>query len=274
MRQVLLFTAVFAFLATSAQARQTVKLEIKDGRVTLEATSVPARQILAEWAKIGGTKVVGAEKITGAPVTLKLVSVPERQALDIILRNVAGYMAAPRLASATPGSSGYDRILILPTSTAPASASTASPVNPGLRGNTGPGSMAGERRVMPMPRPPNLRPPDPDVADDPEPEPEPDQADTGVVNPGQPVFTFPQPQMPGNQVFVPVPPNGAMPGAVPQINLQPNANGQPTIYNFVPQPGVVPPTTGFGVIGSPTPGTVQQPVQPGQVPPKPPPGGN
>ena len=101
--------------ALPADAQQ-LQLAISDGRVTLDATSVPARQILAEWARIGGTKVVGAEKITGAPLTLKLTDVPEKQALDIILRNVAGFMAAPRQASAAPGASAYDRILIMATS--------------------------------------------------------------------------------------------------------------------------------------------------------------
>ena len=61
------------------------------------------RTILTEWAKLGGTKVVGAERISGAPLTLKLDDVTEAQALEIILRSVAGYMAAPRRASATPG---------------------------------------------------------------------------------------------------------------------------------------------------------------------------
>ena len=243
-----------------------MKLEINNGRVTLDAMAVPARQILAEWGKVGGTKIVGAEKITGAPLTLKLVNLPERQALDIILRNVAGYMAAPRLASATPGASNYDRILILPTSTATSAAASNAPVRP----NGMPGPMTGTERRVPMPRPPGMRTTDTDPDEPVQSEPEPDTADNGIPNTGQPVFTFPQPQMPGNQVFVPV----AQGGATPQINLQPNPNGQPTIYNFVPQPGVTAPPGGFGAIGAPTPGLVQQPVaQPGQpvpVPPKPP----
>ena len=61
---------------------------------------------------------------------------PERQALDIILRNVAGYMAAPRLASSTPGASGYDRILILPTSSVATNAAGVAPV-PGRSSNPG-----------------------------------------------------------------------------------------------------------------------------------------
>jgi hypothetical protein len=65
------------------------------------------------------------------------------------------------------------------------------------------------------------------------------------------------------------------PGAVaaPVITLQPNANGQPTIYNFVPNtdgsaPPQTAPSTGFGVVGSPTPGMILQPPPP----PPPPPG--
>ena len=276
MRQVLLFSAVFAFLALPVQAQQALKLEIQNGRVSLEATSVPARQILAEWAKVGGTKVVGGDKITGAPLTLKLVNMPERQALDIILRNAAGYMAAPRLASATPGASNFDRILILPTSAAASASSAGSVAYPGGSRPPTPGAMAGTERRVPMPRPPGMRTTDADADEPVQAEIEPDAADTGIPNNGQPVFTFPQPQTPGNQVFVPVAQGG--PGVPPQINLQPTPNGQPMIYNFVPQPNVAaPPTNGFGVIGSPTPGVVQpvpQPGQPGAVPPKPPGGQN
>jgi hypothetical protein len=270
-----LFVALTLVLAAALPARaQQLKLDIKDGRVTLEATAVPARQILAAWAEIGGTKVVGAEKITGAPLTLKLAGVPERQALDIILRNVAGFMAAPRQASAAPGASGYDRIMILATTsatapTAPASARTnASPAN----GPTGPGG----RRLPP--RPPNLQPAQTENSDGDEVQQEAEeQADSGAGT-VQPVFTFPAPGSvngvngaPGNPVFVPVPtPNGrpGQPGVVtaPVIGLQPNANGQPTIYNFVPNtnPNAPPQPTpsGFTVIGSPQPGMIVQPPPP------------
>lgn len=262
MRNITLIAAAVALLALPAFAQPPLTLEIKDGRVNLDATGVPARQILAEWARVGGTKVVGGDKITGAPLTLKFVNMAERQALDIILRNVAGYMAAPRLASAAPGASGYDRIVILPAS-AGAPSTTAGNA---ARMPSAPGPMGGtERRVPPrppytLPRPGEMN--DPDAAAETQPE---DQSDNGLNQ--QPVFTFPQPQQPGNQVFVPVPQGGVgapgQPGMVqPQITLQPNANGQPTIYNFMPNTGATPPQTGFGVVGSPTPGMVQQPVQP------------
>jgi hypothetical protein len=263
--------------ALSAQAQQ-LSLQLNAGRVTLDAVNVPARQILAEWARIGGTKVVGAEKITGAPLTLKLVDMPERQALDIILRNVAGFMAAPRLASAVPGASAYDRILIMATSSVvppqPAAGRNA-PAQP-----FGAAMNGAQRRAAP--RPPNLPP---GVGDEPVQDDQgiqDDQADTGVAE--QPVFTFPPPQQGGanNPVFVPMPSGGfgnAAPGTQPVITLQPGANG-PTIYNFVPTdqqgaPAQSQPTTGFGVIGSPQPGMIQvPPTQPAvsQPPPTRPPG--
>jgi hypothetical protein len=265
MKKALLSLAVVGFLALPAFAQQPLTLEIKDGLVNLDATSVPVRQILAEWARVGGTKVVGAERIAGGPLTLKLVNTPERKALDILLKSVSGYMAAPRLASATPGASAYDRIMILPTPPMPAS-------------NNPPARAAGSSPFTPpnrSPRPPGLENTEENQA----------QADAvemdNSANNQAPVFTFPQPQVPGqmppNAVFAPVPPQNVFnpnafgaPGGfgAPQqpITLQPNANGQPTIYNFVPPNATTPPANGgFTVVGAPTPGMVQQPVQvPGQ----------
>lgn len=103
-------------------AAQSVRVEFRNGRVTLNAQNAPVRTILAEWARVGGTRIVNGERVGGAPLTLELTNVPERQALDIILRNVSGYMAGPRLAAATASASAFDRIMILPTS-APAVAS-------------------------------------------------------------------------------------------------------------------------------------------------------
>ena len=259
-----LISTLALVLAVALPAEAQLQLQISNGRVTLDAVNVPARQILAEWARIGGTKIVGGEKITGAPLTLKLVDMPERQALDIILRSVAGFMAAPRQASAAPGASTYDRILIMATSSvAPAQAS-----NPRGSGPNAANQPNGFERRVP-PRPPNLPP---SVGDEPETDDqevvEDDQADTGVSQ--QPVFTFPAPGtvQPGSNppVFVPMQNGGnAQPGTVtaPVITLQPGTNG-PTIYNFVPTENGNPttpatPTTGFGVIGAPTPGMIQAP---------------
>lgn len=96
-----------------------LKVTMHDGRVTVIADNVPVRQILAEWARVGQTRIVGGDKIPGGPVTLRLENVPERQALDVLLRAASGFMVVER---AVPEATlaRFDRVLILPTSTAPA----------------------------------------------------------------------------------------------------------------------------------------------------------
>ncbi len=92
-------------------------LSVRDGLVSLDAQDVTVRQILTEWARVGKTRIVNVERITGGPITLKLDAVPEKQALDIILRSIPGYMAMPR-STQVADASLYDRILIMPTTTA------------------------------------------------------------------------------------------------------------------------------------------------------------
>ncbi len=111
-------TAILLASVVSAEARQAVQLEFSEGRVNLSAKNAPIRTILAEWARLGGVTVVNGDGVAGPPVTLELASLPERQALDILLRGVSGYMIAPRRAGST-GVSTFDRIMILPTSVAP-----------------------------------------------------------------------------------------------------------------------------------------------------------
>ena len=116
---------VLASLLASPATFADVKLSMKDGKVTLVAKDVTVKQILAEWARIGQTTIVNLERIPGGPLTLELVDVPEAQALDVLLRSVAGYMAAPRSAGVASLSS-FDRIVVLPTSAAPRASAAAS----------------------------------------------------------------------------------------------------------------------------------------------------
>jgi hypothetical protein len=99
-------------------AAQSVKVEFRDGKVDIHAQNATVRAILQEWGKQGGTRIINGERIPGAPVTLELVGAYENQALEILLRGVSGYVVGPRQAG-TSGASGFDRILILPTSNAP-----------------------------------------------------------------------------------------------------------------------------------------------------------
>ena len=110
--------AVLLCWALTLHAQQSIKLQFDGGLVTLSAQNAPVRVILAEWARLGGATIVNGDHVAGAPVTLELTRVPERQALDIVLRGVAGYMLAPRQAG-LHSTSTFDRIVILPTSAAP-----------------------------------------------------------------------------------------------------------------------------------------------------------
>ena len=115
--RVALAFAVVALTASSAAAGE-LKLTINNGLVTVIAEDVPISRILSEWGRIGQTKIVNGEKLM-TMVTLELVDVPEKTALDVVLRSASGYLAARR-AEPLPGASAFDRIMILPFSQPPA----------------------------------------------------------------------------------------------------------------------------------------------------------
>ncbi|MGE0862467.1 MAG: hypothetical protein AB7P34_01090 [Vicinamibacterales bacterium] len=239
MRRIFLTIALSLVVSLPASAQQ-LKLVFNDGRVSLDATGVPVRAVLAEWGKLGGTKVIGAERITGSPLTLKLENVPESQALEIVLRSVAGYMAAPRSAAATAGASQFDRILVLATSATPPPAAA--------RPMPAPSAGPANRRFVP-PRQPARQ-----VADDEEEEPE-EEEDPNPPN--APVFTFPGQ---GGQ-------NGAGGQQPPFLQNAPPGVGQPTI-TFNPNTGqpqsiTISPTQkpgGSTTFGTPTPGMIVAPA--------------
>jgi hypothetical protein len=100
-------------------AAQSVKVAFHDGRVDLSADNASIRTILNEWARQGGTRLVNAERINGGPVTLEFKNAYEHQVLETLLRGVSGYLVGPRIADSPAGASGFDRIMILATSSAP-----------------------------------------------------------------------------------------------------------------------------------------------------------
>ncbi len=232
-RGVLVAAAVMC-AAVPATAQQ-LKLAMANGRVTLVAQDVPLRQILAEWARVGDTRIVNADKLAGPPISLQLVDYPEGQALDILLREVAGYMAAPRPAN-QPGASLYDRVMILPTSKAPPPSAVAAAPQPYRNLN-----------VMPQPMPTPVD--DQDEPVDQGPVPPPGTAPQGMPVPGvppypvgvqqQPVLTAPRP---GQLPPPPAPPPGMNP--------------------YAPQPTATPGPNPY----APPPGTVRQPTVPGRPP--------
>jgi hypothetical protein len=150
---VLAVVALLAAGATSAAA-QGVTLEFQDGgKVRLTAQNVSVSQILAEWARRGRTTIVNGERVAGAPVTLELQNVTEQEALEVVLRNVSGYLVAAREAPVS-GASTFDRIYILPTSSRPTTAaSVGPPPQPAIQVQDD-----GDDAEVPNPRGPNTPP--------------------------------------------------------------------------------------------------------------------
>lgn len=114
-------TSAFAaglLACASAASAQSVNLQFDAGRVTLVANNAPIRTILTEWARLGGTRMVNAERLVGGPITLELRDVTERQALETLLRSAVGYVITDREGSGA-GASTIGGVVILATSAAP-----------------------------------------------------------------------------------------------------------------------------------------------------------
>lgn len=116
--RILLASALFLIGVFPASA-QAVKVSFHDGRIDLSAENATVRAILTEWARVGGTRLVNAERLAGPPITVEFKGAYEQQALEALLRGVSGYIVGPRLTASAATSSGFDRIVILATSTAP-----------------------------------------------------------------------------------------------------------------------------------------------------------
>jgi hypothetical protein len=232
--------AIVMSLLTASVSSADVQLQLRDGRVSIVAKDATVRQILTEWARVGQTKVVNVERIPGGPLTLELRDIPEAQALDMLLRSVSGYMAAPR-ATAVANLSVFDRIIVMPTVAAPRPAASAA----------SPASTFQQPQFTPA-----AAPPDDDADDTP-------AARVQMPQPPRPpVFNaFPPPQVggPGAAAGVPNVQGGGQttaqpPQAYPSTPTAPNGG--------VAVPGMVVPAP-------PQPGVV---TSPGNTPPPPPPG--
>jgi hypothetical protein len=129
MKNTLLRCAVVATLACGVVSLSRpasageLTLTMQDGRVTIIADNVPLRQILQEWARVGQTKIVNADKMNGPAISLQLINASEKDALDILLRSASGYIAAPRPVPVA-NAGYYDRVTIMATSRPPAATAT------------------------------------------------------------------------------------------------------------------------------------------------------
>lgn len=223
--------------------------------MSLKATNATIRQIMTEWQRVGQTRVINCERIPGGPVTLELNDVNEEEALDVLLRSVAGYMAAPR-ANVTATGSRFDRILVMPTSVPPpapppppAPTRTVTPpvgAQPGVPVMTTPG-MPGVAVQRFPPRPPGSD----------------DGSDNQTGQPG------PNGVPPRGQVFNPFAPaqtvNPGQPGQPGEPVQQPGTSQPLTYPSFPSVPPGSAPVPGI-VVAPPQPPAQPNPAQPQGVP--------
>ena len=212
-RRSVLAAVLVAMASLSAQA-QTVKVEFLMGKVNLVAQDASLRAIMNEWARVGGTRLVNPERLTGGPVTLELVGVPERQALDILMRDVGGYILGPR-ATLVAGVSSFDRVVVV--ASVAGRPAPAGPTVAAARPQLG-------RVVAPIEREP--------IVDDDDDTPERAEPATRA-RPGAPMPTPGLPPLPQTQPApeparpTPGNPFGAVPGASRPGVVQPAAPAQP-----------------------------------------------
>ena len=237
---------VTAACLTAQPASAEVQVTMHDGVVTIVAKDVTVRQILAEWARVGQTRIVNPDVVTGGPISLQLTNMPEQQALDIILRT-ASYLAAPRQ-TAVANASRFDRIVLMPSSSAPPARAAAAPPPPAFP----------QPRPLPVPDdqdddvPRNGPPPAPPLAQQVQQAQQLlqqtqqlqqlQQQQQRVTTPSPVFSTFPPPitpQEPGGAVPPPTPFNQSTPGGAPIGTSAPGMILQPPAQNGQPgqQPG-------------------------------------
>ena len=103
-------------LAQSGQPGRTLELNFNDGRVTLVASGVTLPEILAEWQRKGGSKIVNGERLMGGPLTYEFHNMPETAVMASLLRSAAGVIVAPRRAGGPTGASQIEQVIVLATS--------------------------------------------------------------------------------------------------------------------------------------------------------------
>lgn len=174
--------------ATGLAQAGEVRLTIKDGRVALVARDATLREILVEWERVGGTRIVNRDRVPGTRLDIEFADISEEQALTTLLRPIAGYMASRRV-SPDGGASVFSRLVLMPALATPATYTSPAPVQ--SAGPSGGGNQPGmggppfgrpgmQRRVLPDGRVVT-------VMDDPQQADEPDAAEderSGRIPPG------------------------------------------------------------------------------------------
>ena len=250
-RRTLWVCALGLMLAAPGAARAgEVRLAIADGRVSLVARDATLREILLEWERVGGTRIVNRDRVPGTRLTLELNGVTESDALTTLLRPIAGYMASRRVGP-EGGASAFSRIVLMTATATPAPYASTAPAQSGSPAAMGsqPGMGGGaagrpgmQRRVLPDGRVVT-------VMDDPDRTGEPDDRDEATPAQNPPSMMRPPSNAPPRQAGSDEPQQDTPPGQVtPTTSVAPVA---PSVT--ISTPGALPVTR---------PGTPPPPIKP------------
>ena len=245
-----LLAGLLATVTVSTQAPGPRQLELsfdQEGHVTLIANNVTLREILTEWARRGGTRIVNLEKLAGGPIEypIRFENAAEMEVMQALLRGVAGKAYVPRVLG-TPGASRLEIVHLTPTSNA-SGALVAAPTitqNPNL-----PTRGAPEDEIPPVNRAqPGQAAPPPGQGNQPPGMPQQWQQQQQPALPQGYQQQSPLPGMPGSAL-----PGAGLPGgsALPQIvPITPINSNQPATSTQPPPTGrgapPPPPTVGGG----------------------------
>jgi hypothetical protein len=164
LKRIVVVAAALLTCAIPMRAQSTRKLDISfnAGRVTIVAENVTLAEILGEWSRKGGSKIVNAERLPGGPVMLtEFKDQPEADVLRTLLREAPGYGAAMRTAGAG-GASSVQTVYILAVRAMTASTNSAPMASPVQQS---PSPVAAPRQIQGSPDDeiPPVRPLSPEV---------------------------------------------------------------------------------------------------------------
>jgi hypothetical protein len=112
---------------TATPPARRLELKFKDGKVTLIAQGVTAREIMAEWARQCGCLVQGTDRLPpGSNLPMQFEDQPEAVVLESLLRGAGGYLLGPR-APGSAGASLYGSVAVFPLVRGTATTSYAAP---------------------------------------------------------------------------------------------------------------------------------------------------
>lgn len=124
--------AVVALLAVAVplrgQSARKLEISFSGGKVSLAAENVSLQEVLAEWARKGGSKIVNAERLPGTPVTLLFENQPEGDVMRALLREAPGVGVAMR-AEPPAGGSTVQTVFILAVRTTTATTNPTTSIN-------------------------------------------------------------------------------------------------------------------------------------------------